>query len=614
MGWREAVRRGSHAGRPRSHHHVPDRRRPVERYLPGYVVLRRYDRRWLRGDLLAGITVAAYLIPQVMAYAEVAGLPAVMGLWACLGPLVVYAFAGTSRQLSVGPESTTALMTAVALAGVAGALGGDRRADVAATLALLVGLFCVLGGLGRLGFLAGLLSRPVLVGYMAGIAVLMIASQLGKITGRKIAADGALGQVADAASHLDQIHVPTLVMAIMSVVALLLLRRFVPLAPGPLVVMLACAAAVAWTPLREAGLRTVGAVPAGLPAPRLPDLTGISVGQLVPAALGLAIVGYSDNVLTGRALAERRKERIDANTEFTALGLANIAAGLTHGFPVSSSGSRAVLGDSMGSRTQLYSLVAVVGIVLTMYVGGPVLAAFPTAALGAVVVYAALRLIDVPELRRLWRFRLSELWLAVATGAGVVVFDVLTGIGIAIVLSVIDLLRRIGDPHDGVLGYVPGRAGMHDIDDYPTAQQIQGLIVYRYDSPLFFANADNFRRRALEALDEGVGEPEWFVLNAEAINEIDLTALDALESLRAALAERWVTFAMARVKHELADDLAKAGFTDRVGEQYVFATLPSAVHAYVAYFTARHGAPPPGLPDPLPPIHPEVTQGPGPGQ
>lgn len=598
MAWRDVI-----ATRGRAHR-VRDGRRPVERYLPGYLVLRHYRRGWLRGDLLAGLTVAAYLIPQVMAYAEVAGLPPVMGLWACLGPMIVYAFVGTSRQLSVGPESTTALMTAVALAAVAGTGPGDRRADVAAALALLVGVFCVLGGVARLGFLAGLLSRPVLVGYLAGIAVLMIASQLGKVTGRRVGAQGALGQIADTATHLGQVHLPTALLAGAALVALIALRRIVPLAPGPLVVMLACAAAVAWTPLREAGLRTVGTIPVGLPTPRLPDLTGIDLGPLVPAALGLAVVGYSDNVLTGRGLAERRKERIDANTEFTALGVANLAAGLTHGFPVSSSGSRAVLGDSMGSRTQLYSLAAVVVVVLAMFFGGAVLAAFPTAALGAVVVYAGLRLVDVAELRRLARFRLSELMLAVATAVGVVVFDVLLGIGIAVVLSVIDLLRRIGDPHDGVLGYVPGRAGMHDIDDYPTARQVQGLVVYRYDSPLFFANADNFRRRALEALEEGEGEPEWFVLNAEAINEIDLTALDALESLRAALAERWVTFALARVKHELAADLARVGFTERIGEQHVFATLPSAVHAYVDYFAQRHGAPPPGLPDPLPPIYP----------
>ena len=597
--------RSQPSGVVRSHHHARDPRTPLERHLPGYVVLRHYDRTWLRGDLLAGVTVAAYLIPQVMAYAEVAGLPAVTGLWACLAPLAVYALVGSSRQLSVGPESTTALMTAVALGAAAGSLGPERRADVAAVLALMVGLVCVAGGLSRLGFLAGLLSRPVLVGYMAGIAVLMIASQLGKVTGRRVAADGALGQVADTVVHLGQTHWPTLALALGALVALFALRRWAPLVPGPLVVMLACAAAVAWTPLREQGLRTVGPVPAGLPAPRLPDLAGLDLGALVPAALGLAIVGYSDNVLTGRALAERRKERIDANTEFTALGLANVAAGLTQGFPVSSSGSRAVLGDSMGSRTQLYSLVAAAAVVGTMFLGGPVLAAFPAAALGAVVVYAAIRLVDVPELRRLQRFRLSELLLALVTAAGVIAFDVLTGIGIAVVLSVVDLLRRIGDPHDGVLGYVPGRAGMHDIDDYPTAQQIRGLIVYRYDSPLFFANADNFRRRALQALDQGVGEPEWFVLNAEAINEIDLTALDALEGLRAALAERWVTFALARVKHELAADLTRAGFTQRVGEQYIFATLPTAVHAYVAYFTERHGAPPPGLPDPLPPIHPE---------
>ncbi len=588
----------------RSHHHVRDPRGWVERNLPGYVVLRHYQRGWLRGDLLAGVTVAAYLIPQVMAYAEVAGLPAVTGLWACLAPLTVYAFVGSSRQLSVGPESTTALMTAVVLTGVAGGLGPDRRADVAAVLALLVGVICVVGGLARLGFLAGLLSRPVLVGYMSGIAVLMIVSQLGKVTGRPVRGGTTYEQVGDALAHLGQTHLPTFALAAAALIALFALRAGAPLLPGPLIVMLAAAAAVTWTPLREAGLATVGAVPAGLPAPHVPDLAGVDVMTLLPAAFGLAVVGYSDNVLTGRALAARHKQEIDANTEATALGLVNLATGLTHGFPVSSSGSRAVLGDSMGSRTQAYSLAAVAAVVVTMFAFGPVLAAFPTAALGAVVIYAAVRLVDVAEIRRLRRFRLSELLLAAATAAGVVAFDVLMGIGIAVALSIADLLRRIGDPHDGVLGYVPGRAGMHDIDDYPTARQIQGLVVYRYDSPLFFANADNFHRRALAALDECVGVPSWFVLNAEAITEIDLTALDALEELRGTLAERGVTFAMARVKHELADQLDRAGFTEAVGEQYLFATLPSAVHAYVADFTARHGAPPPGLPDPLPPITP----------
>jgi sulfate permease, SulP family len=573
----------------------------VERTLPGLWQLIHYHRGWLRGDLLAGVTVAAYLIPQVMAYAEVAGLPAVTGLWAVVGPLVIYSLVGSSSQLSVGPESSTALMTAVAVGTLAGS-SGRAPTDAAAALAIAVGVVCVVGWIARLGFLANLLSRPVLVGYMAGIAVLMVVSQLGKLTGMKIEGDSTLAELRFAAMHLDQVHPPTLILAGATLVLLFVSRRFLPRSPGPLIAMLLGAGVVFLFDLDRLGIAVVGPVPRGLPAPAIPDFNGIDLGTLLAAALGVSVVAYTDNVVTARAFATKRRETIDNRQEFLALGASNIAAGMLHGFPVSSSGSRTAIGDAMGSRSQLYSLVSLATVLITTFFLGSVLAAFPMAALGAVVVYAAIRLVDVGELRRFARFRRSELVLALATTTAVLVLDVLYGIAVAVALSILDLLRRIAKPHDGILGYVPGLAGMHDVDDYAAAHQVPGLVVYRYDSPLFFANAENFRHRALAAVDEAESSAEWFLLNAEANVEVDLTAIDALDELRQTLAERGITFAMARVKQDLRDSLNAAGFVEKVGENLIFMTLPTAVAAYVDAYTARHGQAPRGVV--IPPVPP----------
>jgi len=538
--------------------------------------------------------VAAYLVPQVMAYAEVAGLPAIVGLWAVVAPLTVYALLGSSRQLSVGPESTTALMTAAAV-GALVAGSPDRYAEVAAALAIAVGLLCVVGWLGRLGFLASLLSRPVLVGYLAGIAILMIISQLGKITRIDSGGGSAYQELRGVVTQLNQTHLPTLALALSMLALQFLLRARFPRLPGPLIVMLLAAGLVVLFDLDRLGVAVIGDIPRGLPAPAVPDFSGLHLATLIPAALGVTLVGYSDNVLTARAFASKRHEAIDSGQEFLALGAANIAAGLFHGFPVSSSGSRTVLGDAMGSRTQLYSLVAMVSVLLTMFFLGPVLAVFPRAALGAVVIYAATRLIDVGELRRIGQFRRSELILALATTAAVLVLGVLVGIGVAIGLSILDLLRRIAKPHDGVLGYVPGVPGMHDVDDYVSGRQVPGLVVYRYDSPLFFANAENFKTRALGAVDDADGPVDWFLLNAEANVEVDLTAVDVLEEVRRTLTDRGIVFALARVKKELHDTLWAAGFAQKVGDDLIFATLPTAVDAYLAWHVARYGSEPPGL-------------------
>lgn len=560
------------------------------------VVLGRYRRSWLRVDVLAGITVAAYLIPQVMAYAQIAGLPPAAGLLAIVGPILAYALFGSSRQLSVGPESTTALMTAAAV-GAIGADGAQEYAALAAAMAVVTGVLCLIGWLGGLGFLADLLSKPVLVGYMAGVAVLMIVSQIEKLTGIPTEGESLPQQVWSALTHADEVHWPTVILAGSLLAFLLVAARIAPKLPNPLFAVLLGAGAVVIFGLRSRGIETVGEVPGVVPHFSLPALGLNEIASMFVPALGIAVVGYSDNVLTARAFAAKTGERIDANQEFLALGAANVAGGLLSGFPVSSSGSRTAIGASMGSRTQLYSLVLLGTVLAATVLAAPVIAAFPKAALGALVVYAALRLIEVGEIRRTAHFRRSELVLLIATTLGVFFLGALNGILLAVALSLGDLLRRVARPHDAVLGYVDGMAGMHDVDDYPEAEQVEGLVVYRYDSPLFFANAEDFRERAAEAAFEPDPDTQWLVINVEAIVEVDITSMDALEELRNDLAGRGIELALARVKQDLMDELEAHGMVERIGRDRMFPTLPTAVRGYVEWHLATHGR----LPDRLDP-------------
>lgn len=568
------MRRGYH--RPLAH---PERF-SLSGLAPGLAALKGYRASWLRGDVLAGITVAAYLIPQVMAYAQIAGLPPAAGLLAMVGPTLVYFVLGSSRRLSVGPESTTALMTASAVAAV-GVQGPEEYAALAAAFAVVTGVLCIVGWVARLGFLADLLSHPVLVGYMAGIAVLMMVSQITRMTGIPTSGDSTLAEIWSALGALDHVHWPTLGLAVGLLVLLLIGAQVAPRLPNPLLVVLLGAALVAWFDLDEQGISTIGALPDVWTGLHLPHLSLSDIGMMLGPALGIAVVGYSDNILTARAFAAKG-EQIDDNQEFLALGAANVAAGVSGGFPVSSSGSRTAIGASLHSHTQVFSLVAVASMVAFVVFGSQVLAAFPQAALAALVVYAALRLIEITELRRIAAFRLSEMVLCLATIGAVLAFGALNGILIAVGLSLADMLRRVARPHDAVLGHVPGLAGMHDIDDYPGAVQVPGLVFYRYDSPLFFANAEDLRTRALASVDEAAEHApiHWFLMNMEANVEVDLTSLDSMAALHEDLTRRGVVFGLARVKQETRDDMAAAGLLEAIGEDMVFPTLPTALEAY----------------------------------
>ncbi|MEA5415275.1 SulP family inorganic anion transporter [Synechococcus sp. BA-132 BA5] len=560
-------------------------RERLARVLPGLARLLGYQRSWLRPDLLAGVTVAAYLVPQCMAYAEVAGLAPVAGLWAILPPLLLYALLGSSPQLSVGPESTTAVMTAAAVGPL---VAGDplAYAGFCSLLALLVGLVCCAGAWAKLGFLADLLSRPILVGYLGGVALIMIGGQLGRVSGMTLQADSSPAQLLELLGRLGEIHRPTLLLALGVLVFLLLVQRRFPRAPAPLLAVLLAMAVVAVGHLDQRGVAVIGAIPAGLPQLALPP--GVSPDQLrylLTAAVGIALVGYSDNVLTARAFAARGGYRIDANQELLALGSINLGNGLMQGFPVSSSGSRTAIGDSLGSRSQLFSLVALAVVLAVLLWLRPVLALFPTAALGAIVIYAALRLIDIPEFLRLQRFRPSEFRLALITLVGVLATDLLLGVALAVGLSVIDLFARLVRPHDAVMGIVPRLAGLHDVRDWEGARTIPGLVLFRFDAPLCFANAEHFRQRVLATIAAETQPVAWFVLNAEAIVEIDITAADVLDELQRELTAQGITFGLVRVKQDLYIQLERAGLVERIGARLFFPTLPTAIAAFQARAT-----------------------------
>jgi high affinity sulfate transporter 1 len=536
-----------------------------------------------RGDLLAGLTVAAYLVPQCLAYGELAGLPPVAGLWAMLAAMLLYPLLGTSPQLSVGPETSTALMTAAVVAPLA-AGDSDRYAATASLLALLVGGLCALGASLRLGFLADLLSKPILVGYMTGVAVLMVCGQLHALTGTGLRADTLMEAVQQRLMVQGSVHGPTLGLALAALALMLALGRWAPGWPGPLVAVLLATGAVPLLHLEQQGVALIGAIPAGLPWPRFPLAIGNlqELKPLLAGALGIALVGYSDMVLTGRGFAHRSTQRLEANQELLALAAVNVASALFQGFPVSSSNTRTALADAAGCRSQRYALVAAACTVLVLIGLRPLLSQFPRPVLAAIVVFAALRLIDPGAFLRLWWFRPSECLLALGTLAGVLLTGLLSGVALAVGLSVVALFGRLVRPHAAVMGEVPGLAGFHDVSDWEGGRTISGLVLFRYDAPLCFANAEDFRRRALAALSEANPPAEWLVLNAEAIVEIDSTAAEMLLALQSELEARKVRLALTRVKQELYAQLKRSGVLSVVGAERVYPTIPTAVAAFQA--------------------------------
>lgn len=531
-----------------------------------------------RQNLIAGLTVTAYLVPQVMAYATIAGLSPVTGLWGALVALPLYALLGTSRWLSVGPESSVAVMTAAVIIPVVAA-GEASAAPAAAALALAVGAVGLLASLFRLSFVADLLSRPILVGYMAGIAVLMIDSQLNKVLGAHTADSETVFEHVWLLTATDQQWPAILTGACVLLALFILSRTRVKVFASLFALVLASGVAAVLNAFGHS-VALLGDVPAGLPAPVLPGVPASVVPELLVAAIGVLLVGFADATLTGRSFHLAQDPPLVPAKELRALAVVNVAAGLFRGMPVSSSGSRSAVARASGATSQGYSVAAALFLAVVLLVAGPILEVIPQAALGALVIYAAIALIDLDDFRRLWRFRRSEFWLAIITTAGVLVLGVLQGVLVAIALSVLVLLVEVARPHSAALGFVPGLAGMHDIGDFPDVHEEPGLLIFRYDSPLFFANAENFLTNARGQIRERMPGLQWFALQCEAIIEIDSTGADALETLAYELASADVRFVLVRAKSGLIEQLRTSGLADVIDAGYVFPTLPTLVEAF----------------------------------
>lgn len=533
-----------------------------------------------RADILAGITLTAYLVPQVMAYAALAGIPAQAALWAAVVALPVYALLGSSRLVSAGPESTSALLTAAVVAPIAAA-DPERAGTLAALLALLVGVFAIAAWALRLGFVGDLLSRPVLVGYLAGVGLIMIASQLDTVTGTDAADSSFAPALASVAASIGSWHWPSIAIGAGVAIALIVLSPRLPRVPLPLVAVAVASIATSALSLEDAGVETVGDLSFAWPAFGRGGAAWADVQALALPALGILLVAFSDNLLTGRAFASG--EDVSGNRELLALGATNVAAAAVHGLPVSSSASRTAIVHAAGGRTQRVSWYASLGTLAALALLGGALATFPKAALGGLVIYAATRLLDVAAFARLWRFDRREFAVAAAALIGVLAFDILYGVLAAVLLSLVQVLARVARPRAAVLGQPPGVPGWHDMSDYPEADRIDGLVVFRYDSPLFFANADDFERRALAALETAPTTPRWLLLNMESNVTIDSTACDALDDLRSRCVDAGVICAIVRLKQSVLEVLDHHGVGIRIGHEFVFPTLPTAVDAYAAW-------------------------------
>jgi high affinity sulfate transporter 1 len=551
-------------------------------WLPGLQVARHYERSWLAKDIVAGIVLSALLVPAGMGYATAAGLPPITGLYATIFPLLAYALVGPSRILVLGPDSSLAPLIAAAILPLAAA-GSAEAVGLAGVLALMTGALCIGAGLARLGFLTDLLSKPVRYGYMNGIALTVLVSQIPKLLGFSIDAEGLIPEITGTVRGIvagETVPAAALIGGACLVI-ILGCRQWAPKVPGVLIAVIGATMAVSVLGLEDV-LPVVGAVPQGLPTPSLPPLEPGDVTSLLAAAIGIAFVSFADTSVLSRTYAARGGYVVDPNRELVALGVANTTGALFQGFSVSSSASRTPVAEAAGSKTQLTGVVGAGIIVLLLVFVPALLADLPTTALAAVVISAALVLFEVTGVRRLYDMRRSEFLLSMAAFLAVAFFGVIAGIGIAIGLSLLDFIRRAWRPHDAVLGRVDGLKGYHDVTSHPNVHRIPGLILFRWDAPLFFANADLFRERVREVALEADPPARWVVVAAEPITDVDTTAADMIEELSLELEAAGIELAFAEMKTPVKEWLRRYELEAKIGRELFFSTTGAAVKRYLA--------------------------------
>lgn len=548
--------------------------RHLRRLFPGLEAIHRYPGS-RRPDLLAGLVLAAILVPQGMAYAQLAGLPAVTGLYTTIACLVGYALFGPSRVLVLGPDSSISPLIFAAIVPLVVSDDPGQAIALAGMLAILVGLVEIGLGLGKLGFVADLLSKEVQVGYMNGLGITIIVGQLPKLFGFSTEADSFLGEVRAFVEGIGQTHATTLALGISVLAILLILPLITKRLPAVLVAVVAATVASALLGLADHGVATVGSLPQGIPAPSLPFTNAGDLPPLIIAAVGITLVSLTDTIATATSFASRRGEEVKPNQEMIGIGTANIAAGFFQGFAISTSGSRTAVAEQSGARTQLTGLVGA-GLVamLLLFLNG-LLADLPDAALAAVVIGAALSLMDIGILRRYNAIRRSALGVSLVATAGVVLLGVLQGIVIAVVLAIILFFRRNWWPHGAVLGHLENKEGWHALADYPQAEQIPGIVVYRWEAPLFFANSGRFREEIRRLAREH--EPKWILIQCEAITDVDVTAAEMLEQLDLELNAAGIHLAFAEMRHRLQELTLRYGLMDSVDRNNFFPTVEAAL-------------------------------------
>ena len=556
-----------------------------ERRVPGIRVVRTYERRWLRADVVAGVVLAAILVPQGMAYAELAGLPPVTGLYATIACLVGYAIFGPSRLLVLGPDSSVSPLIFAAIVPLLAGRDPATAIILAGMLALFVGLIEIGLGLGKLGFVADLLSKEVQVGYMNGLGITIIVGQLPKLFGFSTDADGFIAELQAFVHGLDQTSVTTLVVGVASLAVLLVLPRLASRVPAVLVAVVGATVVSAAFGLAQEGVKTVGSLPQGVPSLAFPWTSISDVAPLLIAALGITLVSLTDTIATATSFAARRGDEIEPDQEMIGLGAANIAAGLFQGFAVSTSGSRTAVAEQSGAKTQVSNLVGAGLVVILLLFLNSLFADLPQTTLAAVVIVAALSLMNFGILRRYYQVRKTALALSLVTTGGVLLFGVLWGIGIAVLLAILLFFHRNWWPRGAVLGQVEGVPGWHSLDAYPDARQIPGVVVYRWEAPLFFANSSSFRRKVRRLA--GDLHPSWIVLQCEAITDIDVTAAEMLELLDKELNAIGVHLAFVELRSRLQDLVLLYGLFDTLDRTHFYPTLKSALKDIQAHGPLR---------------------------
>jgi high affinity sulfate transporter 1 len=550
----------------------------VAKYVPVLSWLPRYQKEWLRADVVAGVSVAAVALPIAIAYSKLVGVPAVYGLYASLLPLVAYALFGSSRQLIIAPDAATCAIIAAVVSPLAG-LDSARYLSLTAELAMITGVFCIGAGLMRLGFLTNFLARPILTGYLNGIAICIITGQLGALFGFSLAPAGFFRLLWQFYSKLGETHGPTLAVGMATLALLLLLSRLVPKMPGPLVAVtlgIICSAVFGFA---EHGVKLLGEIPAGLPALTIPAIGESDWEPLAIGAVGLALISYNSGMVTARGFAAKNRYDIDPNQEFIALGVANIGAGVLQGFAVTGADSRTAVNDSMGGKSQVTGLVAAGMLALTLLFLTKPLSWLPVAVLSAVLIRAAMGLFDLKSLATLRRVNHQEFRLCLITLLGVITVGVLPGVVVAIGMAMVQVLVRASQPHDAVLGRIPRTNVYLDITTHPEAEMLPGLLIYRFDASLIFFNADHFKARVKTVIGEATTPVRYFLLDAETIPYLDTTGAASLDQVCADLEAEGIAIAIAAAKSPVRTMLDRTGLAKRVGPDRMFPTVESAVEA-----------------------------------